>query len=428
MRGAYAEGRVGIIMDVGMEYAHVLATNPELAEKSGVALVPAGPAGRSPNLYSPLWAIPKASPVAAEAWELAKWLCSPRQLLEDGLRSNALETAPLSVLYSPEFDRHFRADILAVARASRAIAREERPVRRSRHRGLHDRRRHDPRAAARPLDATRSGRAHRRTIEPARPEQLRTRIMEHKGRTALVTGGTGGLGVAECEALAREGANVLMLDIKEGHKADEINAVLPADAGKVRFVACDLVDPQATKDLASQLDAEAGGIDILVNNAAINPLKPIDAYDLAEWQKVQDVNATAAVALAMACVPSMKRKGWGQIINICSVTLNGGWGDFTSYVGSKGTLLGLTRAMARELGRFGIRVNAVSPGAIPTALEREVWADQLETYVKFLVDHQALKYRGSPEDIANAILYLISDKARFITGQNLGVDGGWWMH
>ena len=127
MRGAYAEGRVGIIMDVGMEYAHVLATNPDLADRSGVALVPAGPAGRAPNLYSPLWAIPKASPVAAEAWELAKWLCSPRQLLEDGLASNAIETAPLSVLYSAEFDRHFRADILSVARASRAVAREERP-------------------------------------------------------------------------------------------------------------------------------------------------------------------------------------------------------------------------------------------------------------------------------------------------------------
>ena len=128
MRGAFAEGRAGIIMDVGMEYAHVLGTNPALAERAGVALVPAGPAGRAPNLYSPLWAIPKASPVAAEAWELAKWLCSPRQLLEDGLVSHALETAPLSVLYSPEFDRHFRADLLAVARASRAIAREERPI------------------------------------------------------------------------------------------------------------------------------------------------------------------------------------------------------------------------------------------------------------------------------------------------------------
>lgn len=127
MRGAFADGRVGIIMDVGMEYAHVLATNPALAERSGVALVPAGPMGRAPNLYSPLWAIPKASPVAAEAWELAKWLCSPRQLLEDGLKANAVETAPLSVLYSPAFDRHFRDDLLATARGSRAIAREERP-------------------------------------------------------------------------------------------------------------------------------------------------------------------------------------------------------------------------------------------------------------------------------------------------------------
>ena len=147
--------------------------------------------------------------------------------------------------------------------------------------------------------------------------------MEHKGRTALVTGGTGGLGVVECEALAREGANVLMLDVKEGHKAEEVNAKLPADAGKVRFIACDLANPQATKDLAARLDAEVGGIDIVINNAAINPLKPIDGYDLAEWQKVQDVNATAAVALAMACVPSMKRKGWGQISN----TVSAGKGD-----------------------------------------------------------------------------------------------------
>ena len=80
------------------------------------------------------------------------------------------------------------------------------------------------------------------------------------------------------------------------------------------------------------------------------------------------------------------------------------------------------------MGQFGIRVNAVSPGAIPTPLEREVWADQLESYVQFLLDHQALKYRGSAEDIANAIMFLVSDKARFVTGQNLSVDGGWWMH
>jgi 3-oxoacyl-[acyl-carrier protein] reductase len=252
--------------------------------------------------------------------------------------------------------------------------------------------------------------------------------MEHAGRTALVTGATGGLGVAESEALAREGAAVLMLDVKGGEATDALNARLPADVPKARFVACDLADPRAAQALVRRLDAEAGGIDILINNAAINPLKPIDGYDLAEWERVQAINATAAVALAQAVVPSMKRKGWGQIVHICSVTLNGGWSDFTAYVASKGTLLGLTRAMARELGRFNIRVNAVSPGAIPTPLEQEVWAGQLETYEKFLLDHQALKYRGSPEDIAHAILFLVSDRARFVTGQNLTVDGGWWMH
>ncbi len=251
--------------------------------------------------------------------------------------------------------------------------------------------------------------------------------MEHKGRTALVTGATGGLGVAESLALAKAGCDVLMLDIKGGEVVDRLAAEVPSGAGRLRFVPCDLADPAAAKALALELDAEVGGIDILVNNAAINPMKPIDGYDLAEWHKTQDVNATAAVALAQAVVPSMKRKGWGQVVQICSVTLNGGWTDFTAYVSSKGTLLAFTRSLARELGRFNIRVNAVSPGAIPTALEKQVWADQLETYEKFLLDHQALKYRGSPEDIAEAILFLVSDRARFITGQNLVVDGGWWM-
>jgi multiple sugar transport system substrate-binding protein len=123
----YRTGRVGMILEVGMEYANLLRTDPALAEKSGVALIPAGPAGRRPNLYAPPWAIPAKSKVRAEAWKLAKFLTSPRQLLEDGLRSEAIETASLSVLYSAEFDRHFRADLLAAVRGSRAIAFEERP-------------------------------------------------------------------------------------------------------------------------------------------------------------------------------------------------------------------------------------------------------------------------------------------------------------
>ena len=126
MRG-FRAGRFGMVLEVGNEYAHLLRDDPALAEKSGVALIPAGPAGRAPNLYSPPWAIPAKSKVRDEAWELAKFLSSPRQLLEDGLRSEAIETSSLSALYSPEFDRHFRADLLGAVRASRAIAFEERP-------------------------------------------------------------------------------------------------------------------------------------------------------------------------------------------------------------------------------------------------------------------------------------------------------------
>ena len=123
----FRSGRVGIIIEVGNEYAHLFRDDPEFAERCGVALVPGGPAGRRPNLYSPPWAIPAKSKVREEAWELATFLSSPRQLLEDGLQSDAIETSSLSVLYSPEFDRHFRSDLLSAVRQSRAVAFEERP-------------------------------------------------------------------------------------------------------------------------------------------------------------------------------------------------------------------------------------------------------------------------------------------------------------
>ena len=135
--------------------------------------------------------------------------------------------------------------------------------------------------------------------------------MELRGKNALVTGATGGLGVAESEALARAGASVLMFDVKDGEAAEAINAALPSGAPKVRFVHCDLADSKAAQALVRDLDRETGGIDVLINNAAINPLKPIDDYPLEEYQRVQAVNATAAVALAQAVVPSMKRKGCG---------------------------------------------------------------------------------------------------------------------
>lgn len=127
MRRDYAAGRVGMIMDVGMEYAHILAQGGPLADNSLVAMVPAGPLGRAPNLYCPAWAVPARTDMADEAWELVKFLTSDARLEADGLQANAVECASLPVLYGAAFDRHFRADLLATVRGSRAVADEERP-------------------------------------------------------------------------------------------------------------------------------------------------------------------------------------------------------------------------------------------------------------------------------------------------------------
>lgn len=128
MRRDYASGRVGMIMDVGMEYAHVLAQDNALAESSVVAMVPAGPAGRAPNLYAPPYAIPARTDMPDEAWELVKFLTTDKRLLADGLQSNAVECSSLPVVYGTEFDGHFRSDLLSTVRSTRAVAKAERPI------------------------------------------------------------------------------------------------------------------------------------------------------------------------------------------------------------------------------------------------------------------------------------------------------------
>ena len=201
-------------------------------------------------------------------------------------------------------------------------------------------------------------------------------MTELKGRHALVTGAAGGLGIGQCTALAQAGARVTMLDLPG--KDDARDAVLAAaPEAWIDWLPCDLADVRAARDAVERHVVKAP-VDILINNAAVNPLKAIEDYDLDEYERTQTINATAAWALSRAVLPGMKAARRGAIVHITSITLNGGWGNFTAYVASKGTLLGLTRSMARELGAHGIRVNTISPGAIPTALETEVWGDQIE--------------------------------------------------
>jgi len=251
--------------------------------------------------------------------------------------------------------------------------------------------------------------------------------MELAGKAVLITGGAGGLGSAMAATLREAGARVVIHDRPVARGAEVARRINAASGGApVRFVPGDLGDLAATRAQALALDAEVGGFFGLVNNAAVVPLKPLADYTLDEYEAIQRVNAHAAFVLAQALVPSMAARGGGAIVNVCSITLGGEWARFVPYVTSKGALLGMTRALARELGPAGIRVNAVSPGAIPTDAER-VHPDP-EGYARWVLERQSLKFRGTPADVAEAVLFLLSARSRFVTGQNLDVNGGWLMN
>jgi len=246
------------------------------------------------------------------------------------------------------------------------------------------------------------------------------------GKIALVTGGAGGIGSAVARTFAASGASILLHDLP-GTDGEGVCAAIRAEGGSARFLTGDLSDLEGLKAFAGALAQETGGIDILVNNAAINPLEPIGSYSIEAFSRVQTINAHAAFILCQALVPGMKAKGGGAIVNIASITLSGSHADMVPYVFSKGSLLGLTRSLAREVGPDNIRVNAISPGAIPTELERQVWAGQLEAMEALILERQSLKFRASADDIAQAALYLASPMSRSVTGHELHVNGGWYM-
>lgn len=252
--------------------------------------------------------------------------------------------------------------------------------------------------------------------------------MDMTGRKLLITGAAGGLGGAISWAFARAGAQVYALDI-DNAKGERLLAAGHAQDTAVRerlhFIRGDLADVQGLGRQLAALFEQIGGIDVLINNAAIYPSRSIEDYGIEEHRQVQCVNVDAALVCVQAALPHMKRQQHGRIINVLSITMYGGWPLLLPYVTSKGALLGMTRAMARELGPHGITVNAVSPGAFPTDAEK-IHPDP-EAYARFVLEHQSVQRRGTPQDIANAMLFLAGDASGFITGQTLNVDGGWVM-
>ena len=228
--------------------------------------------------------------------------------------------------------------------------------------------------------------------------------MEFAGRTILFTGAAGGLGADSALAFMRAGARVLCVDIDEAK-------IAALEAGRGRSSRAASRSSGSTSATSRSLErglaalvAREGRFDIVINNAAIYPAKPFEEFTLAEYQAVQRVNVEAGVVCVRAALPGMRAAGWGRIVNIASVTFYGGWANLSPYVASKAALVGLTRAWAREFGAYGITVNAIAPGAFPTDAEK-IHPDP-EGYTRFVLDHQAVKRRGRPDDIAQALLFL----------------------
>lgn len=245
-------------------------------------------------------------------------------------------------------------------------------------------------------------------------------------KIVLLTGGLGSLGQAQAVKLAREGAYVQLLDRPDAERGPEISAALAAEAGgRISYVGCDLNSLAEAETQVAALARELGGIDILINNAALIINRPFEEFSLVEYEEQIRVNSSAPFALARACAPGMKAKGWGAIVNFCSVTLNGRFAGYVPYVASKGAMLGLTKTLARELGPHGIRVNAVSPGAVVSDAEKRVLGDGLQKFEEWILENQCLKQRIQPDHVAELVHFLVSPSVGMITGQNIAVDGGW---
>lgn len=243
------------------------------------------------------------------------------------------------------------------------------------------------------------------------------------GRTAIVTGAAQGIGVAYARALAQAGANVVVADINDRGAARAAAAIDEA-GGRAIAVACDVSDATACERVAAAALDAYGGIDILVNNAALfTGLPRARFWDLepTEWRRVIDVNVTGSFLAARACAPTMRRAGWGRIVNISSSTVPLGRPNFLHYVTSKAAIIGMTRSMARELGADGVTANAIMPGLTETEIEDPNVTEEIR---ELMVALQCIPRRQVPQDLVGALLFLCSDASAFMTGQTLGIDGG----
>ena len=235
------------------------------------------------------------------------------------------------------------------------------------------------------------------------------------GRKAIVTGAASGIGAAAVTRLMVDGVEVLAVDITgDGLKGTH---TLVADLG----------DAASFATIAEAAQAKLGGLDILINNAGVCPVSSFDEMTEAMWDHALSINVTAAMKLTRAVLPLLRVSSAARVINTGSILSRYGDAGLVAYATSKHAILGLTRALAAELGPQGITVNCVQPGAISTGMTKPMFETNPES-LAYYAGRSVLGRIGQPEDIADVMAFLASDDARFITGQGILVDGGVMVH
>lgn len=240
-------------------------------------------------------------------------------------------------------------------------------------------------------------------------------------RVALITGSTRGLGKQMALALAKNGARVAMNYHGNQEAAEAAFDELKAIGGEHCLVRGDVTDEEGVKQIVAEIENKIGPVDILVPNATCEqPLMPIEEYDWAFFQRMVDFFQKSPFLLTQACLPHMREQGWGRIVHVTSEVFPGSWADFCPYCSAKGGQTGLARSNAREFAPYGVTVNLIAPGWIPVERHSDATDEEKAGY---LATSPMGKF-GDPQDIANALLYLVSEEAGFVTGATLDVNGG----
>lgn len=254
--------------------------------------------------------------------------------------------------------------------------------------------------------------------------------MKLKNKVAIVTGASQSIGKAVAIRFAQEGAAVVVNYLNNRVLADAVVDKIISEGGRAIAFGADVSDEQQVAAMVRAALAAFGQVDILVNNAAIDPRKKWNEITVAEWDQVMTNNVRSQFVCCKAVYPHMRERGYGKIINVSSVTFWFGKTGYVHYVASKGAVIGFTRALAREVGADNITVNCITPGAVLTETEIEkvgsLQAQQEAT--ETLKSLQAIPRRQLTDDLVGAFVFLASADSDFTTGQTFNIDGGWMMH